>query len=101
MTNLCAAFGRGNQAVGFTAPYHSYEDLRRQADAFLAKHHPAGTIPVPIEEIVEFQLSIDIVPMPGLHTLIETDVSIRGRPPRMGVGRCRCRLDNRSRTYHS
>ena len=58
---------------GFTAPYHSYEDLRRQADAFLAKHHPAGTIPVPIEEIVEFQLSIDIVPMPGLHTLIETD----------------------------
>lgn len=59
--------------LGFTAPYHSYDDLRRQADAFLANHHPAGTIPVPIEEIIEFQLSIDIVPMPGLHTLIETD----------------------------
>ena len=57
----------------FTAPIYSYEDLRRKADEFLAKHHPAGTIPVPIEEFVEFQLGMDIVPMPGLHTLIETD----------------------------
>lgn len=83
---------------GYTAPYHSYEDVRGQADAFLAKHHPAGTIPVPIEEIVEFQLSIDIVPMPDLHTLIETDGSIRGRLSRMGVVRFRHRSDNRSRT---
>jgi len=55
------------------APYHSYEDLRRKADEFLAEHHPAGTIPVPIEEIVEFQFRMDIVPTPGLHQLLETD----------------------------
>jgi hypothetical protein len=55
------------------APYHSYEDLRRQADGFLAKYHPAGTVPVPIEEIIEFQFRIDIVPTPGLHQLLETD----------------------------
>jgi hypothetical protein len=55
------------------APYYSYEDLRRKADEFLAKYHPAGTIPVPIEEIIEFQFRIDIVPTPGLHQLLETD----------------------------
>lgn len=60
-------------AKGFTAPYFSYEDLRLKADEFLAKHHARGTIPVPIEEIVEFQLGMDIVPMPGLHGLLETD----------------------------
>ena len=58
---------------GFKPPIYSYEDLRRKADEFLAEHHPAGTIPIPIEEIVEFQLRMDIVPMPGLQTLIETD----------------------------
>jgi hypothetical protein len=55
------------------APYFSYEDLRRQANEFLARHHPDGTIPIPIEEIVEFQLGMDIVPTPGLHQLLEVD----------------------------
>lgn len=55
------------------APYYSYEDLRRRADEFLAEHHPAGSIPIPIEEIIEFQLGMDIVPIQGLHALIETD----------------------------
>ncbi len=58
---------------GITAPYYSYEDLRRRADEFLAKLHSAGTIPIPIQQIIEFQLGIDIVPMQGLHGLIETD----------------------------
>ena len=60
-------------ATELAAPIYSYEDLRRRADELLVKHHPVGTIPIPIEEIVEFQLRIDIVPMPGLHRLIETD----------------------------
>ena len=55
------------------APFFSYEDLRRKADEFLAQHHPDGTIPVPIEEIVEFELNMDIVPTPGLHQLLEVD----------------------------
>ena len=58
------------------APYFSYEDLRRRADEFLAQHHPDATIPVPIEEIVEFELCIDIVPAPGLHQLLEVDAFI-------------------------
>lgn len=55
------------------APYYSYEDLRREADKFLGEYHPAGTIPVPIEQIVEFQFRVDIVPTPGLHQLLERD----------------------------
>jgi hypothetical protein len=57
----------------FTAPIYSYEDIRRKADEFLRKHHATGSIPIPIEEIVEFQLEMDIVPTPGLHVLLETD----------------------------
>jgi hypothetical protein len=37
------------------APYYSYDDPRREADEFLAECHPAGTIAVPIEPIVEFK----------------------------------------------
>jgi hypothetical protein len=55
------------------APRYSYEQLRRRADDFLRTHNPRGTIPVPIEEIIEFNFGIDIVPMPGLHTAFEVD----------------------------
>jgi hypothetical protein len=55
------------------APIYSYDDLRRRADGFLAQYHPDGTIPVPIEEIVEFELGYDIVPTPGLHQLLDVD----------------------------
>lgn len=48
-------------------PRLSYEDLRGCADRFLAARHPSGTIPIPIEAIVEFELGINIVPLPGLH----------------------------------
>jgi hypothetical protein len=37
----------------------------------LAKHHPAQQLPVPIEQIIEFQLHIDIVPLPGLEEAFE------------------------------
>jgi hypothetical protein len=54
-------------------PFLSYEDLRRRAGDFLRTHHPAGTIPVPIEEIVEFRYRIDIIPVPGLQEAFEVD----------------------------
>jgi len=54
-------------------PVLSYEDLRRRAGDFLRTHHPAGTIPVPIEEIVEFRYRIDIIPVPGLQEAFEID----------------------------
>lgn len=54
-------------------PRLSYQDLRGIADAFLRQHHPAGTIPIPIEEVVEFRFGIGITPLPGLHADHEID----------------------------
>ena len=54
-------------------PFLSYRDLRRRAGDFLRTCHPAGTIPVPIEEIVEFRFRIDIIPVPGLQDAFEVD----------------------------
>jgi len=48
-------------------PWVDSEIIRRQADAFLAEHNPEGVLPLPIEEIVEFRLGINIVPLPGLQ----------------------------------
>lgn len=56
----------------------SYDDLRRRAGDFLRTHHPAGEIPVPIEEIVEFHLGMDIIPVSGLHDAFEADGDIAG-----------------------
>jgi len=41
--------------------------LERSASAFLAKYHPSGRLPVPIEEIVEFQLKLGLLPLPDLE----------------------------------
>lgn len=54
-------------------PFLSYEALRRRAGDFLRTHHPDGTIPLPIEEIVEFRYRIDIIPVPGLQEAFEVD----------------------------
>jgi hypothetical protein len=59
--------------VAIRGPRLSYEDLREAADRFLAEHGVAGQVPVPIEEIVEFGLGINIIPLPGLHVSHEID----------------------------
>jgi len=52
-------------------PHLSYDQLRRNAEAFLARHHASKRIPIPIERIVEFDLNLDIVPVPGLEKAFE------------------------------
>jgi len=54
-------------------PVYSYEDLRKKADEFLLKYNPSGDIPVPIEEIVEFDFKINIVPVLGLQREFEVE----------------------------
>ncbi len=54
-------------------PFLSYDALRRRAEDFHRTHHPQGTIPIPIEEIVEFRYRIDIIPVPGLQEAFEVD----------------------------
>lgn len=50
-------------------PRLNYEEIRKKANSFLEEHHPAITIPIPIEEIAEFKLKLDIVPLPGLRNI--------------------------------
>jgi hypothetical protein len=40
--------------------------LKEVAADFQRAHNPDGTIPVPMEAVVEFGLKMDVVPMPGL-----------------------------------
>jgi len=54
-------------------PFFSYEEIRNRADNFLRQYHPSREIPVPIEEIIEFQMNIDIFPIQGLHTILDID----------------------------
>ena len=53
--------------MSFQAAYLSKEDLRKQAEQFLAEYNPKRQIPVPIELIVEARFETDIVPIPGLQ----------------------------------
>jgi len=54
-------------------PFLEPSEFRRVADAFLDRYHASRTIPVPIEEIVEFQMGLDVVPTPGLHETYDID----------------------------
>lgn len=41
-------------------------DIEAAAEGFLQKHHPDRSLPIPIEEILDLKLEINIVPVPGL-----------------------------------
>ncbi len=58
-------------------PFLSYEALRCRAGDFLRTHYQAGAIPVPIEEIVELDYRIDIIPVPGLQCGFRSFVNTR------------------------
>ena len=51
----------------------SYDDLRRRAEAFLDDFHSERTLPVPIEEIVEFDFELEVVPIDGILDDLEVD----------------------------
>ena len=51
----------------------SYDDLRRRAEAFLDEFHAERTLPVPIEEIVEFDFELEVVPIDGILDDLEVD----------------------------
>ena len=54
-------------------PYFFYEDVCNYANDFLNKYHPSRKIPIPVEEIAEFQMGINVIPLPGLHRVLEVD----------------------------
>jgi len=56
-----------------TAPYKNHNYIAKAADRFLDKYHPKKSYPIPIEEIAEFKLRLDIIPIPGLHKAFDVD----------------------------
>lgn len=48
-------------------PYLTYSDIGQRAQNFLAQYHPSLEIPVPIEEIVDVKMGINIFPFPRLY----------------------------------
>lgn len=51
----------------FRVAYWTDDQLRMAAKGFLAEAHPTGTLPIPIEEIVDLHCQIDIVPVENLN----------------------------------
>lgn len=47
-------------------PRLTYKHIQQYAAGFLGKHNPDGMIPVPIEEILDITLGINIIPIPEL-----------------------------------
>ena len=43
------------------------------AESFLSKYNPSRSIPVPIEEIVEIDLRLEIIPILGLLKAVQVD----------------------------
>lgn len=59
--------------MAFRPAVLSYDDLRIRATAFLEEFHEERTLPVPIEEIVEFDFEIELVPIDGILDDLEVD----------------------------
>jgi Zn-dependent peptidase ImmA (M78 family) len=56
-----------------SVPFKNPDDIKKAAERFLHKYHPEDIYPIPIEEIIEFQLRLNIIPIDGLHNIIDTD----------------------------
>lgn len=54
-------------------PFLTNDQIHEAAMAFLQEYHPHDSLPVPIEDIIELQLELDIVPTPGLLKGFEID----------------------------
>lgn len=59
--------------LDISVPFKNHNYIAKTAEDFLKKYHPQDTYPIPIEEIAEFQLKIDIIPLVGLHKAFDVD----------------------------
>lgn len=49
------------------ARFMSLEEIQSQVDSFFSEYYPAGIIPIPVEEIIDIKMGINIIPIPGLR----------------------------------
>jgi Zn-dependent peptidase ImmA (M78 family) len=57
--------------VPFEPILKNTEQINSDAESFLDSYHPSLSLPIPIEEIIDLQLEIDIIPVPGLKNVFE------------------------------
>ncbi|HUS91043.1 MAG TPA: ImmA/IrrE family metallo-endopeptidase [Phycisphaerae bacterium] len=53
-----------NHAIA--VPYLAYDDIGVRANGIIREHHPSRELPIPVEDIIDTGLHIDIFPLPGL-----------------------------------
>jgi len=56
----------------------SFEKISDHAEEFLRKHKIDNKLPVPMDEVIEFNFRIDIVPFPGLQAEFDVEGFISG-----------------------
>ncbi len=54
----------------FKAPHLSYIEVGKIADKVLKTCHPSSTLPIPIENFIEFDFNLHIHPIPDLYKLL-------------------------------
>jgi Zn-dependent peptidase ImmA (M78 family) len=59
--------------TAFLPPILSYEDINGCVERFLKDQHPRGTLPVPVEDIADLSLGLNIFPFPGLQRDFDID----------------------------
>jgi Zn-dependent peptidase ImmA (M78 family) len=57
----------------FKAPYLTLDVIKTIANNFLEKYHPECSIPVPIEDIIELKLNIDVILLNGLKQELDVE----------------------------
>ncbi|MCK4271573.1 ImmA/IrrE family metallo-endopeptidase [bacterium] len=53
--------------MNWKAPFLPPEKIESIADEFLSQYHPSRSLPIPIEDIIDVGMGLNIVPMPGLY----------------------------------
>ena len=52
--------------MNFQSSFLTTEQINLEVEIFFHQYNPAMSIPVPIEEIIDIKLQMDIIPIPGL-----------------------------------
>ncbi len=55
----------------YAIPPLNYDALRAKACEFFDLYYPSQKFPIPIEQIIEKDLRMDIIPMPGLRSVLD------------------------------
>ena len=53
--------------------YMTFDEIQDYVDGFLSEFYPAGDIPIPIEEIIDLQMGLNIVPDPELRDVFGSE----------------------------